>query len=1157
MKIKYYFFLFWSFFSYSQVQNGTWSVNPNPFNEDEEIEVKVSGINASNWGVEDVYLWTWYFDSNDVEVNSNINWNGEWNNSKESMKMTKNQDGSYSFKFKPTELYQDNGIGRIGVLAKAKNGTGDKKTPDQFFEVGKFDLTINSPKNNPYILSRNGSFNISVTGDIELNYTLKNKTETVHTVSNNKNFIKQILGPDSNGDGYKLNLSSKLELTATDVNNSSNSRILNFDIIVEPTLIVESPPVELIDGINRVEDGSKVYLQLTAPNKDFIYVIGDFNDYEENEEFLMKKYPDSDKFWLELDGLNSDDYYYYQYSVYDKNPITNSPSNVKIADPYSELVLSPFDDPHIPKTSFENIPEYPSGQEREFTLFKPLKENYNWKVNDFKKPLKEDLVIYEILIRDFDSNRNFQDLIERIDYFKNLNINAIELMPIMEFEGNESWGYNPSFHLALDKFYGSPEKFKELVDIFHENGIAVILDLTMNHSFGRNSLVRMWMHDPDKNGWGGPSSENPYYNAEPKHSYNVGYDFNHQSKLTQDYTKRVIKYWIEEYKIDGFRWDLTKGFTQNCSEDNQDCTNRFQQDRVDVLKMYADFSWSIDDSHYVIFEHLGQDIEEKEWADYRVDEGKGIMMWGKLTNEFNELTMGYESGANLSRFDYKSRGFKEKRLVTYAESHDEERLMYKNLNYGNSSNSVHNIKTLDIALKRMEALGPILLLSPGPKMIWHFSELGFENSIFTCENGVFGGDDCKLSTKPQPQWSTDWLNDDRRKAIYNSWSKLIDMRISKKVFEGNHNYNRYLNNNLIPEIKVWNVSLDGDDFKFVYIVSNFDISSREIKPELPFQGSWTNLMNLDLVEINNDFKFILEPGDYKVLAFNGSICDGFDLDGDGEIDYCDSDYDGVKDNIDQCPGTTPGVVVDTNGCEVFSMPKDNYKVEVGSATCIGNSDGVINLSVEDAAFDYTVTITGKDNVTITGTDKTASITGLSKGTYTVCFKVDGKDNYEQCFVVEVGEPAPLNAFIDVDEDNKRTSITMTGSKSFNVDVNGVKTTVNSDIFETELSTGLNIIKVYTDLECQGYVEREVFISEDIHYYPNPTNNDVQVHVGGVDEKVTVSVYTSAGALVYTKEQGIADTSRKTQIDLSKQVTGTYIVVLDSKTVRKTFKIIRK
>ena len=286
--------------------------------------------------------------------------------------------------------------------------------------------------------------------------------------------------------------------------------------------------------------------------------------------------------------------------------------------------------------------------------------------------------------------------------------------------------------------------------------------------------------------------------------------------------------------------------------------------------------------------------------------------------------------------------------------------------------------------------------------------------------------------------------------------------------------------------------------------------------------------------------------DDKIIFLGNSI----DLD-------ADYDNDGVITRFDNCPLTPEGTTVDTNGCEVFSMPKDNYKVEVGSATCIGNSDGVINLSVEDAAFDYTVTITGKDNVTITGASKTASITGLSKGTYTVCFKVDGKDNYEQCFEVVVGEPAPLNAFIDVDEDNKRTSITMTGSKSYNVDVNGVKTTVNSDTFETELNTGLNIIKVYTDLECQGYVEREVFISEDIHYYPNPTNNDVQVHVGGVDEKVTVSVYTSAGALVYTKEQDIADTSRKTQIDLSKQVTGTYIVVLDSKTVRKTFKIIRE
>ena len=575
--------------------------------------------------------------------------------------------------------------------------------------------------------------------------------------------------------------------------------------------------------------------------------------------------------------------------------------------------------------------------------------------------------------------------------------------------------------------------------------------------------------------------------------------------------------------------------------------------------MYADYSWKIDNNHYVIFEHLGTDNEEKEWANYRLSEGKGVMLWGKLTNEFNELTMGYENGASLSRIDYKSRSFHDKRLISYAESHDEERLMYKNLEYGNSSNSLHNIKNISVSLKRMEALGSIFFLNPGPKMIWHFSEMGFENSIFTCEDGLYGGDDCKLSTKPQPQWSNNWNNLEERNNLYNSWSRFISLKINEPVFEGEFAYEVYNNNKLIPQMKVWNTSLVDDEYKFAYVVSNFDLIQKEIKPNLAYNGEWINLIDGSIVTVDEDYVIKLNPAEYRVLGFKGDICIGNDFDGDGIKDFCDpdDDNDGILDSIDNCPNTPLGTTVDANGCELFEMPKDNYRVEVGSATCIGNSDGVINLSVEDAAYDYTVTITGKDNVTITGTDKTASITGLSKGTYTVCFKVDGKDNYEQCFVVEVGEPAPLNAFIDVDEDNKRTSITMTGSKSYNVDVNGVKTTVNADTFETELNTGLNIIKVYTDLECQGYVEREVFISEDIHYYPNPTNNDVKVHVGGVDEKVTVSVYTSAGALVYTKEQDIADTSRKTQIDLSKQVTGTYIVVLDSKTVRKTFKIIRE
>ena len=271
----------------------------------------------------------------------------------------------------------------------------------------------------------------------------------------------------------------------------------------------------------------------------------------------------------------------------------------------------------------------------------------------------------------------------------------------------------------------------------------------------------------------------------------------------------------------------------------------------------------------------------------------------------------------------------------------------------------------------------------------------------------------------------------------------------------------------------------------------------------------------------------------------------------------DSDLDGVGDSTDQCPNTPTGSKVDVNGCKIFELPVNNYKVEVASATCIGNSDGVIDLSVEDASFDYTVTITGKDNITITGTNKTASVTGLAKGTYEVCFTVDGQANYEQCFEVVVGEPPALTAFIDIDNDKRKTSIAMGGSNIYNVTINGIKQRVSGDTFEANLSTGLSIIRVDTDLECQGFVEKEVFISEDIHYYPNPTENDVNVHVGGKDTRVKVSIFSEKGDLIYTRYQDIAGVSRKTNIDLLNQIPGTYIVILESKTVRKTFKVIRE
>ena len=151
MKIKYIiiFLLFISISSFSQVPTGNWSVEPDPFLENQQITFTVSNINTGNLaGINDIYLWTWYSKFGGGTTNPDSQWNGQWDSSNESMKMSKNSDGSYSFTFIPSQFFNDTGIETIGVLAKAKNGSGDKKTSDYIFEVGVFSFELISPQEN-------------------------------------------------------------------------------------------------------------------------------------------------------------------------------------------------------------------------------------------------------------------------------------------------------------------------------------------------------------------------------------------------------------------------------------------------------------------------------------------------------------------------------------------------------------------------------------------------------------------------------------------------------------------------------------------------------------------------------------------------------------------------------------------------------------------------------------------------------------------------------------------------------------------------------------------------------------------------------------------------------------------------------------------------
>ena len=854
-----FLFLFIAFPIFGQIQSGAFTYTPSTFEQDETVTLTVSGINPQSWGVSDLYLWAWYFKNNSSTVTGDAVNNGTWDNSGEAQKLTNNGDGTYSFTFVPTTLFNDTDITRMGVLVKAKDGSGDKKTQDFLYYVGKVQVELSLPTSNVVVLQSGDNLTISgcavVGGNPQYEADIRIYFDDVLKVS---------------GKGYPYYKANLTNITQSGVvkvegqpKNSSDIGENTVEVLVAPTVTEQAIPAGLHEGINYNSDSSKATLVLNAPNKSYVYVAGSFNNYTTKSAYLMKKDPTSNLFWLELTGLNSGQIYHYQYWVYDTTPISNSPAIVKTADPYSTLVLSPFDDPYIPSSSYPNLPDYPAGQDREVTVLQTGQAAYNWQVPNFQKPVKEDLVIYEVLIRDFDANRSFQDLIDRVSYFKNLNINAIQLMPIMEFEGNESWGYNTAFHMALDKFYGTSEKFKELVDTFHQNGIAVILDLAINHAFGRAPSVRMWMDDTDGDGWGDPSSENPYFNEEAKHSYNVGSDFNHQSAMTKNFTKRVIKHWIEEYKIDGFRWDLTKGFTQNCTDNDEGCTGSYQADRVAILKEYADYSWSLDSNHYVIFEHLGGDAEEKEWADYRLNEGKGIMMWGKMTNSYNQLSMGFGSDASIERMRSESRGFNGKRLVGYAESHDEERLMYRNLQYGNSSNNNHNIKSLNTALSRMSAIGAVSLLVPGPKMIWHFGDLGMEQSLNSCTDGTIS--DCRLDTKPQPQWTNNWLADAQRKKIYDDWSLMNDIKQSNEVFRGSSSISPLSTNNLVQRIYIWNETLTG--LKNVVILANFDVTTQNVASDFPYTGTWYDLMDNSTLSVSSLGQAVtLAPGEFKIFG---------------------------------------------------------------------------------------------------------------------------------------------------------------------------------------------------------------------------------------------------------------------------------------------------
>ena len=590
------------------------------------------------------------------------------------------------------------------------------------------------------------------------------------------------------------------------------------------------------EGLTVLND-STIALKLRAPFKEYAYVIGDFNNWQVQQEYEMFKNPDGLHFWQIITGLDPNTEYGFQYYVGEEAII--------IGDPYTEKILDPWNDPWIPPTVYPNLKPYPTGKTTgrlsTFLINKPV---YQWQ-NDatFERPDAQDLVVYELLIRDFDNLHTYNSVIERLGYLDSLGINAIELMPVMEFTGNDSWGYDPIFFMAPDKYYGRANDLKALIDSAHGRGIAIIMDIAMNHAFGDCPLVQLYF-DPSAGTWGQPSAQSPWFNEVPKHDFNVGFDFNHESDATKYFVKRVFQHWVKEYHIDGYRVDLSKGFTQKNTLGNIAAMAQYDQGRINILQRIKNNVHEVDSQVYMILEHFADNDEEVELA------SRDFMLWRNENHEYNEATMGYSS--NFSNIYYGNANFTSPALVGYMESHDEDRLMYRNLNYGASSGN-YSTKDLFTALDRVEMAAALFFTVPGPKMLWQFGEMGYDYHINRCPDGTIDPG-CRLAQKPI-RW--DYLEEQERRDLYLQFANLINLRkTAKKLFRTNNVTTR-----LYGTVKL--LKLETSDSNAV-IIGNFGLTPSQVIEAFPHSGWWYDFNTGDSMMVSSMLDSTFAPGEYHI-----------------------------------------------------------------------------------------------------------------------------------------------------------------------------------------------------------------------------------------------------------------------------------------------------
>ena len=543
-------------------------------------------------------------------------------------------------------------------------------------------------------------------------------------------------------DGTKKGIDSDSFITVTD------SRYKAF----EPGEVKKAAlPAGVKEGINIIDNSTVTFVlydkDKNGESKDYAYILGDFNNWTlaNDETSQMNRDDAAGCWWTTVGGLDSSKEYAFQYYIGDKGG-----EAIRIGDPYCEKILDPNNDKYIPASTYSDDMTYPDKAKGIVSVFQTQEDSYTW--SDFTLTEPDKLVIYELLLRDFTATGDIHGAMDKLEYLKEMGVNAIELMPTQEFDGNDSWGYNPCYFFAMDKAYGTKKDYKDFIDACHKEDIAVILDVVYNHATGDFPHAKMyWNASANKT-----AANNPFFNVDAPHPYSVFHDFNHENEWVRSYVKRNLQFLLEEYNLDGFRFDLTKGFTQKSSTESS--ANNYDASRVAILKDYHAAIKEVKETAFVILEHFCDTKEEKELA------ADGLHLWKNVNYAYCQSAMGWNEGSDFSAMYTDTPMW-----VGFMESHDEERMAYKQSQWGNGA-----LKTdLATRMKQLEANAAFTFMVPGPKMIWQFGEMGYDVTIE--ENGRTG-------RKPL-HW--EYLDNEYRKALQGTYTKLLKLRNDyPELFDG-------------------------------------------------------------------------------------------------------------------------------------------------------------------------------------------------------------------------------------------------------------------------------------------------------------------------------------------------------------------------------------